>query len=63
MNFYKKFPRCHFNVARGRRIRAKRTFETEAQAVAYMDYRSLQKQGYNAYKCDYCNKWHIGHKN
>lgn len=59
---WKKYPRCHFNKACGRRIKAKRAFETEQQAVAYMNFRNLQAQGYNVYKCSYCNKWHIGHK-
>ena len=55
-------PRCHWNKQRGRKITAKRAFETLQEATKYLKSDNLQKQ-YNAYLCDICKKWHIGHKN
>lgn len=54
-------PRCHYNKQHGRRTTAKRPFETESEAILYMEKRNLISK-YNAYQCRICKKWHIGHK-
>lgn len=60
MSEIKQLPRCHWNKQHGKKRRAKRAFETEQEAIEYMEYRHLENR-YTAYQCPICNKWHIGH--
>ena len=55
-------PRCHWNKQRGKHIHAKRAFETLQAANEYISKRNLSVQGYEAYQCSVCGKFHIGHK-
>jgi hypothetical protein len=54
-------PRCHYNAKRkGRSNRkAKRSYETEDEAILIVN--RLKDEGLIAYRCPFCNKWHVGH--
>ena len=54
-------PRCHWNKQRGKHIHAKRAFESMQIAEQYIAKRNLEIQGYSAYLCPECGKFHIGH--
>lgn len=57
----KRIMRQHFRPMGERRRKAKMTFETEDEAWEFIKAHCLH--GYNAYKCSFCNFWHIGHNN
>lgn len=55
-----KLPRCHWNIQRGRKVKAKRAFDSDYKAGEYIIKHNLVGK-YSFYKCEVCGKWHIGH--
>lgn len=44
--------------------KAKVAYETEDDACEYLQlHPKMVAQGYRAYQCKVCQKWHIGHEN
>lgn len=56
-----KMPRCHWNLQRNRRVKAKRAFNSDYEAGCYLIKHGLTDK-YTSYHCEVCGKWHIGHK-
>lgn len=52
----RNYPHCHWTKQK----KAKKAFETLASANKYIN--DLHLDGYTAYVCPVCCKWHIGHK-
>lgn len=55
-----KMPRCHWNLQHGKRVKAKKSFESDYKAGEYLIKHNLTDE-YSSYKCEVCGKWHIGH--
>lgn len=55
-------PREHYCQRDGERgWKPKQSFENEASADSYIESnRYFQDNGYRAYQCSWCGKWHIG---
>jgi len=47
---------------KGGRLMPKKAFNTQKEAEEYMFINGIKKSVYNAYKCDDCGMYHIGHK-
>ena len=55
----KVLPRSHWNKKHGRVRKAKKSFDTEREALSFIKKHRLK--GYHVYQCPVCNKYHIGH--
>lgn len=59
---YNFLPRCHWNKQKGRKRKAKRSYQTKEEVDKYIKEKRLIDK-YSSYKCPVCGKYHIGHKN